>query len=126
MPPGKLYQALRLRREKGWLACLSARALRVDDALLDYYNWRLGAAWPSYETLCRDTGLSRSAVREAICELKFYGRWRIAQERPPQSRTARGAGGNTCHTLDSTRYSRFMSWAVGASGPSGGRRITHS
>jgi hypothetical protein len=77
MPASKLYHALRLRREKGWLAVLSPRALRVDDALLEHYNWRQGKAWPGYETLCHDTGLSRDSVREAQRELEFYRRWII-------------------------------------------------
>lgn len=75
--PDRLYCVLRLRREKGWLGVLSARALRVDDALLEHYNWRKGRAYPGYETLRRDTGLSRDSVSEALRELEFYGRWVI-------------------------------------------------
>jgi hypothetical protein len=79
MPPGHrtLYSALRLRRERGWLGALSARALRVDDALLEHYNWRKGCAYPGYETLRRETRLSRDSISEALRELEFYGRWVI-------------------------------------------------
>ncbi len=88
MPASKLYQVLRLRREKGWLAVLSSRALRVDDVLLEHYNWCEGRAWPGYETLCRDTGQCRDTVAEALRELEFYRRWEIhrAPRRPNEYR----------------------------------------
>jgi len=83
MPPApdRLYKVLRLRREKGWLGVLSPRALRVDDALLEHYNWLKGCAYPGYERLRRDTGLSRDAVSEALRELEFCGRWVIHRTR---------------------------------------------
>jgi len=49
----------------------------VDDALLEYYNPHKGCAYPGYARLCRDTGLSRDAVGEALHELEFYHRWVI-------------------------------------------------
>lgn len=79
MPAGKLYQVLRLRKEKGWWAILSARALRVDLVLLDHYNWLRRIAYPNYDTLERETGLSRTSVREALRELAFYGLWEISR-----------------------------------------------
>lgn len=88
MPPEKLYRALQLRREKGWLAILTPRALRVDLAILDHYNWQNRMAFPSYDTLMRETGLSRAAVREALRELAFYDLWAI-------SRVTRREGGKT-------------------------------
>ena len=43
-----------------------------------------------------------------------------------QNRYARGARSKSRHSRDSTRNSRFMSWAPGAITPNGGRRSTSS
>ena len=54
---------------------------------------------------------------------------RTPNRRPPDPRrghTTRGASGKTGWTAESQRNSRAMSCAVGATGPSGGRRMTSS
>jgi hypothetical protein len=42
------------------------------------------------------------------------------------NRMGRGASGKAGLTASSSLYSRGMSWAVGATGPKGGRRRTNS
>ena len=49
--------------------------------LADFYNEESGKAWPSQETLCRLTSLSRATINRALRELKKKGHITIWKER---------------------------------------------
>ena len=59
---------------------LPAREKLVALALANYYNDALGKAWPSKETLCAVTGLSRSSIDRAVRDLKKLGIITVAKE----------------------------------------------
>ncbi len=49
--------------------------------LADFYNEESGKAWPSQDTLCMLTGLSRATLNRALKELKNKGHITIWKER---------------------------------------------
>ena len=49
--------------------------------LADFYNEESGKAWPSQDTLCMLTGLSRATLNRALKELKDKGHITIWKER---------------------------------------------
>lgn len=67
---------------------LPPREKLVALALANYHNDELGKAWPSQETLCRVTGLSRSSIDRAVRDLKKRGIVRVTKERGKGARYA--------------------------------------
>ena len=67
---------------------LPPREKLVALAIANYHNDELGKAWPSQETLCRVTGLSRSSIDRAVRDLKKRGIVRVTKERGKGARYA--------------------------------------
>jgi DNA-binding transcriptional MocR family regulator len=62
-------------------AILPANQKLVLIVLANFHNDELQKAWPSQETLCRLTGLSRATINRALKELKDKGHISIWKER---------------------------------------------
>jgi hypothetical protein len=59
--------------ERGFLAVMNKRSLKVYFALCSFKDWKTGNCWPTLSKLCEVTGISRTHVIEATHELEELG-----------------------------------------------------
>jgi hypothetical protein len=71
--PGSLYAALPIPAFKTLAEAGEHSANRVLTALVSHLGKDLNLAFPSYETLCRTTGMNRNSVSRALKVLYDYG-----------------------------------------------------